>query len=55
MKYHALSVIFEKAAEFLIVVCCKFIGGALRVINYVTSKRLNSLITFAKRQSHYGD
>ena len=23
MKYHALFVIFEKAAKFLIVVCCK--------------------------------
>ena len=24
MKYHALLVIFEKAAKFEIVVCCKF-------------------------------
>ena len=34
MKYHALFVIFEKAAKFLIVVCCKIIGGALRVKTY---------------------
>ena len=32
MKYHALFVIFEKAAKFEIVVCCKITGGALRVI-----------------------
>ena len=25
MKYHALFVIFEKAAKFLIVICCKFL------------------------------
>ena len=31
MKYHALFVIFEKAAKFEIVICCKIIGGALRV------------------------
>ena len=31
MKYHALFVIFEKAAKNLIVVCCKVIGDALRV------------------------
>ena len=31
MKYHALFVIFEKGANFAIVVCWKIIGGALRV------------------------
>ena len=31
MKYHVLFVIFEKAAKFEIVVCCKR-GGALWVI-----------------------
>ena len=31
MKYHALLDIFEKAAKFEIVICCKFKGGALRV------------------------
>ena len=31
MKYHALFVIFAKAAKFEIFVCCKEIGGALRV------------------------
>ena len=31
MKYHALLVIFEKAAKFEIVVCCELFGGALRV------------------------
>ena len=31
MKYHTLFVIFEKASKFEIVVCCKKIGGALRV------------------------
>ena len=31
MKYHTLFVIFENAAKFEIVVCCKlYIGGALR-------------------------
>ena len=28
---HALFVIFDKAAKFEIVVCCKFFGGVLRV------------------------
>ena len=28
---HALFVIFEKAAKFKIVVCCKIVGGALLV------------------------
>ena len=33
MKYHVLFVIFEKAAKFEIVVCCKLyiVGGALWV------------------------
>ena len=34
MKYHALFVIFEKAAKFEIVVCCIIIGGALRANSF---------------------
>ena len=35
MKYHALFVLFfEKAEKLEIVVCCKFIGGALRFTIY---------------------
>ena len=33
MKYHALFVTFEKAAKFEIDVCCKKLGGALRVFS----------------------
>ena len=32
MKYHALFVIFEKAAKFAIVVCCKVKMALLRLI-----------------------
>ena len=40
MKYHALFVIFEKIANFEIVVCCKIIGGALRVNPDCTDYRI---------------
>ena len=39
MKYHALFVIFEKAAKFEIVVCCKL---------YVALYGLTILIIFSK-------
>ena len=49
MKYHALLVIFEKAAKFLIVVCC-----TLRVISFpANSDFCHLLINFAN--SFYPD
>ena len=33
MKYHALFVIFEKAAKFEIVVCCKLLVALCSLIN----------------------
>ena len=45
MKYHALFVIFEKAATFEIVVCCKKIGDTLRV-NLKNSRRQKDMQNF---------
>ena len=36
MKYHALFVIFEKAAKFEIIVCCKLLVALLGLISTVS-------------------
>ena len=54
MKYHALLVIFEKAAKFGIVVCCKSevalneekTLGALQILSILTCIHLRNTFTF---------
>ena len=51
MKYHALFVIFEKAAKFLNCRLLQIIGGALKVkiinLNWPPDKRVNHRLIFS--------